>query len=751
MRDPLLLGAIAVVVMIGMATSVHAVDWVNKAFPGFLILGNRVVASAGLPHWQAIREGHIFQHQIVAVNGKELKHSQEIYALVRTLPVGTPIQYRFRSGEREFERTYETHIFTRSDFWLLFGAYFLNALVGIGTALCIRYLRGPHPLASATFPAMFVTALYGLTATDLYGPYWFFRLHALCEAFLFATALHLALGFPYPASILRRFPRLLHCVYAVALGFAAVYQLGLNHPSLYPVLHLSATLAWGTAMAVMFISQSLHYFRPVSFEARQRVKVLALGIAAALSVPLVLTFASVLTRGQAPQNLISYTIILGPLSVGYAVLRHNLLEVDDLLRRSLSYTILTVALAALYVGSIATLETVFHGSSFRDSNSFALVFSAVCVLLLSPLRDRVQNGIDRLFFRSSYDFRRIVETTSRQLTYEANLDVIATDLSYAVTEALHPVGVSLYVHRDENAPLERVGRFQSETVVEYAPESTLQIDDEIKELQTGELVIPLKADGELVGILVLGPRQSGQLYGADDRRLLQTLANQGAVAVKNALAVDRLQEINRNLERIVEERTQELMETLEEIKEKNRILDRASTTDFTTNLRSRRYVMERLASEFQRCRRHAAALAVIMADLDYFKRINDTYGHLAGDAVLNKVGSIINHMLRGSDVGGRYGGEEMILILPDTAADGALAFAERLRLEVQRANFVDAKGNQIPVTVSIGVAVYRPEYDSPEALVTMADEALYVAKRGGRDRVELAADIEGKPPAESAF
>ena len=179
----------------------------------------------------------------------------------------------------------------------------------------------------------------------------------------------------------------------------------------------------------------------------------------------------------------------------------------------------------------------------------------------------------------------------------------------------------------------------------------------------------------------------------------------------------------------------------DELREKNAMLGKLSTTDPVTGLRTRRYASEVLNIEWIRARRYHHGLSVMMADLDHFKRVNDEYGHPAGDAVLRGVSEILRQTLRASDVAGRYGGEEILVVLPHTDVDGAKQLAERWREAVAHATFDSPDGREVEVTVSIGVASFDAEHASPEDLVTAADEALYAAKHGGRDRVVAAGEV----------
>jgi diguanylate cyclase (GGDEF)-like protein len=181
----------------------------------------------------------------------------------------------------------------------------------------------------------------------------------------------------------------------------------------------------------------------------------------------------------------------------------------------------------------------------------------------------------------------------------------------------------------------------------------------------------------------------------------------------------------------------------DELMLKNAALAQLSSVDSLTGLRARRFLDEILNVEFLRARRYRTPLAVVMADLDHFKRINDGSGHPAGDTVLRELGALFLSMVRRTDVAGRYGGEEFLVIHPQSTASGAAQLAERLRQAVETARF-DAEGAPLRVTVSLGVAEYDRQMASPRDLVAAADRALYAAKRGGRNRVMVASDKPDK-------
>jgi diguanylate cyclase (GGDEF)-like protein len=175
------------------------------------------------------------------------------------------------------------------------------------------------------------------------------------------------------------------------------------------------------------------------------------------------------------------------------------------------------------------------------------------------------------------------------------------------------------------------------------------------------------------------------------------------------------------------------MDALDE--EMHNRLASAASKDALTNVFNRRHFDERLAAEGAGARRHARPLGLIMVDVDNFKRVNDTMGHPAGDAVLQGVAACLSSAVRREDAVFRYGGEEFAVLLRETPVQGALILAERLRIGVEQARH---QGVGVPsplqVTVSVGVAMLGPG-NSDEQLVHAADQALYQAKHSGKNRV----------------
>ncbi len=225
-------------------------------------------------------------------------------------------------------------------------------------------------------------------------------------------------------------------------------------------------------------------------------------------------------------------------------------------------------------------------------------------------------------------------------------------------------------------------------------------------LKNTYLCIPILAQGETLGILHLQATDAAPQLDASELSFKTTFAAQVGLSIANIRLREAL-------------RTQ-------------------SVRDALTGLYNRRYLEEVLEREVRRAARTAQSLGVLMIDLDFFKKFNDTYGHDAGDAVLRETGAFLSKGVRAEDFVCRFGGEEFVVILPTASPEAACARAERLRLKMKDLTVMHQGRSMGMLTVSIGVAAFPDHGLSPRELMAAADAALYEAKRAGRDQVRLA-------------
>lgn len=172
------------------------------------------------------------------------------------------------------------------------------------------------------------------------------------------------------------------------------------------------------------------------------------------------------------------------------------------------------------------------------------------------------------------------------------------------------------------------------------------------------------------------------------------------------------------------------------LEDANKKLEILSKTDHLTQLNNRGAWESDLEKEFHRVKRNKHPCSVVMFDIDHFKKVNDTYGHQAGDEVIRRTSKLLKEMMRKSDIAGRYGGEEFAVILPDTGSANALVFTERLRQRIEM-EVVEYEEFKIKITISLGISELTEDCESYQAWLEQSDKALYVCKESGRNQSKI--------------
>ena len=219
------------------------------------------------------------------------------------------------------------------------------------------------------------------------------------------------------------------------------------------------------------------------------------------------------------------------------------------------------------------------------------------------------------------------------------------------------------------------------------------------------LCAPLISRGRTIGVVEIINKLKGRFTEAD-LDILLTLVEPCAIAIENAILFQRTEQL--------------------------------TITDDLTKLFNSRYLNVYLSRELKRCKRHGIPLSLIFLDLDGFKGINDQYGHLAGSGTLAEVGGILAEAVRESDILARYGGDEFVVVLPETPHPGALVIAERLRRSIEVHSFLQGQGLTARISASFGIASYPDHALTPEGLIQKADQAMYRVKERDKNGIEVA-------------
>jgi diguanylate cyclase (GGDEF)-like protein len=337
----------------------------------------------------------------------------------------------------------------------------------------------------------------------------------------------------------------------------------------------------------------------------------------------------------------------------------------------------------------------------------------------------------------------VLEDLATTISESSGLDVVTIDV-YDCSVQTFTLGVLNRVPETESV-LARIWRRQvpsmtfPQAILEAAmtqPEplvfADLQNDERIPEygreffrraaIRSGGQ-FPIRFGDRFHGVLRAGSRRPRTIQGRDSE-VLDEFASQIAVAMEALAMYKSLAESERQLKQYARE-----LET------RMQVQHRLARTDALTGVPNRRYVDEILEGECARMARHESSLSVSLIDVDFFKRVNDTYGHKTGDEVLIQLADLMRRSCRSSDAVGRYGGDEFLFILPKAGLKAATQFAERMRKLVEDHVFPLSRELEARITVSAGVAEYAGGSDNVAALVKRADEALYEAKERGRNMI----------------
>jgi diguanylate cyclase (GGDEF)-like protein len=246
--------------------------------------------------------------------------------------------------------------------------------------------------------------------------------------------------------------------------------------------------------------------------------------------------------------------------------------------------------------------------------------------------------------------------------------------------------------------------FASETKVASAP-----LPQHFSHLGKNDalMIVPMKSKNKVLGTIHLqrSLREKAP-YVEEDLKILQTVADYAAIAIENAKNFRKVEEL--------------------------------TIRDDLTMLSNARHLHSILDREVNRSQRHQKPFSMIFMDIDHFKKVNDTYGHIHGSELLKEVAEIIHKCIRVVDFGARYGGDEFVVVLPDTNKQEAVIIAERIRETIEKNNFLERGGLSIHFTASLGVATFPQDAETKDDLIKMADHAMYDSKKTSRNRVTFA-------------
>jgi diguanylate cyclase (GGDEF)-like protein len=700
-----------------------------------------------LPGWPAAESGLQKGDRLLRVDGIAV-HSQLTYsAVARNFRAGRPVIFRVQRGGRLQDLILHPGLpFPLFEF--LFNALAALGFVGVGL---LALSQGGRDLRTGLLLGFSVAVAAELLLPSAVAPVighgWVETsthiAFALLTGIQMALELHLASLIPERPAWLRRRPWVVSLYYWVGLvvggALCATYVSDeVMGAHLFPwtneqaimLLNRAGLPCWALAVSVLLGVQALRY--P---EARGRHQA---GLVLTATAPwfLLTLFISIMaSSGNLPPSwfepLQTLVLLLYPVALFAAIFRFHLFDIELMVRRGLLYTTLSSALVVLFYAVVGALSLLLPPAVRGSRSPWALGITMLLLgLLFAPLRQFTHRLIDRGFFPERNDLRQQLIALAGQLPALGNLPRMGRQLVCRLTEIFGSTSAVLLIASPESGVLkvlaatgpgwedaerwllvdlddpgiEPLKRATRPLPARQLAARSHGLAHRLADLDLAGLAVPLLIQESLVGVLVIGGKTGAEPYPAEEQDLLSLLAHQVASMFENA--------------RLFESATYESL----------------------TGLLRREAILEQLDRELERAQRYGRPLTVAMADLDYFKEINDRYGHLAGDTLLKAISQVASEGLRSADLIGRYGGEEFLLVLPETEIDGAVTVAEKIRALVQETAVPMDDGDLACVTISIGLASLREAagrqgHVTVRDLIAAADRSLYEAKNGGRNRV----------------
>ena len=617
-------------------------------------------------------------------------------------------------------------------------------LVGAYLGLAILVARYRHRDLRARLLMLFVTLVaielampvgYTFSLNYYYGMILFF---SMATGVQIGLELHLVSLIPERLRVLKRHPIIVPVFYlvgiAVGLGMCllAIHQwfiVGLFSSPLMASTEGIVLASWAVVVASILIWQVRRARSPRD---RNQALLILIGLTPWAIYTLLGQFwpaweeVSFVWR----QQLQNFVLLFFPAAVFVAIFRYGLFDVEHVVRRSLVYGVIS-AFVIILVYALLTTALPWFSEQVGEDNALWLVTGVAIVtgVLFRPLRGGIERLVERGLFPERRALRqRLIQIASALSSEEHMKDLVqrladetrqALDLTWVTVVAidgpgrdLHTAfseGISLDDHKtlvgllsSDSVTFDRLSRNQRPVTIRKLARHHAEAARELSQVGA-EVLAPLYFQRRMIGIICLSSKRNGELFQREEIELLDLFSHQIAASFENL--------------RLFQDATYEGL----------------------TGLLRREAVLRQLDKEFERATINQTSLSVFMIDLDRFKVLNDAHGHLFGDQVLEQVARVMQKSVRAVDSLGRYGGEEFLLVLPDTDIAGAERVAEKIRSAVEELEFSLPKGTATTkITVSIGITGVDPDLGYPDqgarALIAAADQALYKAKQKGRNQ-----------------
>ena len=562
---------LALVLGIALLYAANLVRWTDSPDFGWRTMytsGPNVVSQVfGTGEAAGLRPGD----RIVAINGRPYASFDELFfGDLRRAEPGSVNAYRVMREGEELEIAVPTGrvgaraVLMRSGPLFAVGAVYI--LIG-----ALVYLMKPKAAESWLFFLMTCCIGVGVglaSPADLISPSWLYDLRFLANVLIAATIIHLALRFPKPRNAALRRPWLVALPYVVSMAIFALRQaIATEHwtvPKLVFILWIGYTMI---AVAFFLASTAWNALRDPSIIIRLQSRVIFIGTLLGFLIPTLDLLAGTLWQAAFfPNPIVGFGVFfsLFPLSIGYTIVKHDLFAIDVIVRRTYGYVLSTAAIVGTYAALVSTANVAFGAAEAARSPLFAVGFALVVVFFFEPLHRRIQQFVDRTFYRQQYDYRAALKRLSEAMTTILDPELILRTLAgtvvremslengvlllpepaaaahrVAVVEGVDRRGVGIERLADSDALVRRLRQERDHLLrhdVAMKPAYEAERGELTRSLDalSAELVLPMLYKDEVRGLLSLGRKKSGKLFTPEDFDLLKTMLSQSAIALENA-------------------------------------------------------------------------------------------------------------------------------------------------------------------------------------------------------------------------
>jgi signal transduction histidine kinase len=577
----LLVAALTTVIVV--VCTFNSVRDIGRPFPGFFVWENLFVPAAGSPGWSGPKAGLPYHSWLEQADGRVLADGHDVAETVAAAVAArgprATIHYRARKHGEVYDVEIPVMRFGPGAYLGSTAMFAFNALALLALGWTVLYLKPVDAGARAVFYFCMAQAGFLSMSIDLFGPYWFRPLYFFYAGSTPAATFAMISFFPVDRT--RRSwesPAL-----GVALGTVAAFGIGSNW-SFWNDQHLLLTLdtmvhlSMATCALAAFVFFASHFARTRSHAVRQRTKVVLFGsLLAFLPTMLALVgFYSGLV--SIPFNFLALPFVFFPVAVGYAVAKHDLFDVDRVIKRTIVYASLSAFVLVMYSLGIGLFDWAFENANPFASRLAEGALIVTLITLTNPSRRRIQDIVDRLYDRQHYDYREVVPRASRSFTTMLEMERLVPAALELIDQTIQPERVALYTVESDGMPVLRgslvheagaLARLELPERAEPRPalaavarvlgrRDVLDAESDAANAEETAATNALAASGmrlaaampleqRVVGMVLCGPRRTGAHLSGDDVALLRTIADQLAIALENARSYRTIGGLNRDL------------------------------------------------------------------------------------------------------------------------------------------------------------------------------------------------------------